>query len=77
MKKWLTSIVVFICAAVVTAVVGFFLGLFLVGPHSDLLPKILRVPTGLLIWAAVVGVPVWLAHKTFSTYAAKEKKHNI
>lgn len=71
------SVVVFICAAAVTAVAGLFLGLVLVGPHSDLLPEALKAPLGLLILAGVLGIPVWLSCKTFSKYAAREKSRNI
>ena len=73
LKKWLLSAVAFICAAGLTAVVGILLGLLLVGPHSDLLPEVLRAPTGLLIWAGVLGIPVWLSYKVFSKYASKEE----
>jgi hypothetical protein len=77
LKKWFVSLAVFIGTGAVTAVVGLFLGLLLVGPHSDLLPEAFRVPAGLLIWAGILGIPAWLSCKVFSKYATREKRHNI
>lgn len=73
MKKWILSFAVFAGSLVLTAVCGLVLGLFLVGPHSDLLPEILRIPAGLAIWIAVLGIPAWLSSRVFSRYAKKEK----
>ncbi len=59
------------------ATAGLFLGLLLVGPHSDLLPKVLRVPVALSIWAGVLGVPAWLSYKVFLKYLVRERRHDI
>ena len=77
LKKWFVSLAVFIGVGTVTAVLGLFLGLLLVGPHSDLLPEAFRVPAGLLMWAGVLGIPAWLSYKVFSKYATREKGHYI
>lgn len=74
MKKWFLSIAVFSGSLVLTAACGLVVGLFVAGPHSDLLPEILRIPAGLAIWIAILGIPVWLASKVFSRYAQKEKQ---
>lgn len=77
MNKWFVSVAVFIGTGAVMAVIGFFLGLFLVGPHSDLLPEVLRVPVGLLIWVGVLGVPAWLSYKVFLKHVSREQRHNV
>ncbi len=61
MKYWFLTIAVFLGSLLVTAVIGFFLGVLLVGPHSDILPFILRIPVGLMLWLFVLGLPLWLA----------------
>ncbi len=61
MKQWMVILAVFLGSLLVTVPVGLFLGLLLVGPHSDILPQVLRVPVGLLLWLAVPGVPSWLS----------------
>ena len=66
--------IVFFVALVLMATLGFFVGIALVGPHSDVLPTALRVPAGLLIWAAILGVPIWLSYKTFLKCKVGEKE---
>jgi len=74
LKKWILSLVVFVVSIAVTAIAGFFLGIFLVGPHSDTLPRALQVPVGLGIWAGVLGIPIWLSYKTFTIYKSRENE---
>ncbi len=61
MKQWIVIPVVFLGGLLVTVPVGLFLGLLLVGPHSDILPQALRALVGLLLWLAVLGVPSWIS----------------
>lgn len=63
--RWLLSTVVFLLALLPAAAAGLLLALFLVGPHSDLLPATLRAPVGIAIWALVLGLPAWFAWRTF------------
>jgi hypothetical protein len=72
MKKWITSIVVFILSFAVTAFVGFYSAIFLAGPHSDVLPEILQFPVGLFLLILIIGIPVWLSIKTFMKFKMKE-----
>jgi len=65
MKQWLTIIAVFLGSLLATAFVGFLLALILVGPHSDILPHVLHVPVGLLLWLVVLGIPSWLSWITY------------
>jgi hypothetical protein len=74
MKKWILSFVVFILSISVTGFVGFYVAIFFVGPHSDILPEILHVPVGLLLLILIIGVPLWLGRKTFILFKRKEKK---
>jgi len=74
MIKWILSSVVFILSLAVTGFVGFYAAIFLVGPHSDVLPEILYVPVGLLLLMIIIGVPLWLGRKTFALFKRKEKK---
>jgi hypothetical protein len=75
MKKWILSFVVFILSISVTGFVGFYVAIFLVGPHSDILPEILHVPVGLLLLILIIGVPLWLGRKTFILFNRKEKNN--
>ena len=65
MKKWIISIAVFILSFAVTAFVGFYTAIFLVGPHSDVLPEILQFPVGLLLLLLIIGIPLLIARKIF------------
>jgi len=73
MKKWIISIAVFILSFAVTAFVGFYGAIFLVGPHSDVLPEILQVPVGLLLWLLIIGIPFLIARKTFKKLNHKKE----
>ncbi len=65
MKYWFLTIAVFLGSLLATAVIGFFLGVLLVGPHSDILPSVLHIPVGLMLWLFVLGLPLWLARLTY------------
>ena len=73
MKKWVVSALVFLGSLLATASLGFFLALILVGPHSDILPRVLHVPVGLLLWSGVLGIPAWLSWITYRKFKAREK----
>jgi hypothetical protein len=73
-KQWVAIIAVFLGSLLVTAFVGFFLALILVGPHSDILPGVLRVPAGLLLWSGVLGIPSWLS---WATYRKFKRRDNV
>ena len=73
MKKWIVSVVVLIVSLGFMAMAGVFGVLVFFGPHSDTLPQVLQVPVVLLIWIAVLGVPIFLSYKTFLKYSKQEK----
>ena len=73
MKKWIISIAVFILSFAVTAFVGFYGAIFLVGPHSDVLPEILQVPVGLLLWLLIIGIPLLIARGIFKKLNHKKE----
>ena len=68
MKKWVVSIVVFVLSLAVTGFIGFYSAIFLIGPHSDILPEIFRVPVGLLLLIIIIGVPTWFSKKIFKRF---------
>lgn len=72
-RKWIFSVIVFFVALELMAASGFFVGIALAGPHADLLPDALRGPARSLIWAAMLGVPIWLGYKTFLKVSGGEK----
>jgi hypothetical protein len=74
MRRWLITLSVFIASLAVSAVVGFYIAVVLVGPHSDLLPEPMRVPVGLLVWAGVLGVPAWLARKAYRASGPRSRR---
>lgn len=74
MKKWIISIVVFIISFTLTILIGFYAAIFLIGPHSDILPEILQVPVGIILLIVTIGIPVWFGRKTFYHFGIKEKK---
>ena len=71
MKKWIISIAVFVVSFAVIAFVSFYAAIFLVGPHSDLLPEIFFIPVVVFLLVLTLGIPVWIAAKTFKRLDAK------
>lgn len=55
------AIVTFVLVLLGLAVPVFFVTLLLAGPHSDLLPGFLQPVALLAGWAALGGIPTWLA----------------
>lgn len=77
MKKWIISFVVFILSLASTVFIGFYAGIFLIGPHSDILPEIIHIPAGLILLTIIIGIPLWLGRVTFIQISQKEKsKHS-
>jgi len=74
MKKWMLSLVVFILSLAVTGSFGFYVAIFLVGPHSDILPEVIHVPVGIILLLIIIGIPLWLGRKIFLQFKRKEKK---
>jgi protein-S-isoprenylcysteine O-methyltransferase Ste14 len=73
--KWILSFVVLILSLAVTVFVGFYVAIFLVGPHADTLPEMFHVSVGLLLLMIIIGVPFWLGRKTFLQFKRKEKNN--
>ena len=75
MTKWILGSMVFILCLAVTGFIGFYVAIFLVGPHSDILPEMFHVPVGLLLLMIIIGVPFWFGRKTFVHFKIKEKNN--
>ena len=74
MNKWILVSGVFILSLAITVFIGFYTAIFLIGPHSDILPEILYIPLGILLLILVVGIPIWLGRKAFVKLNHKENK---
>jgi hypothetical protein len=75
MTKWILSSAIFILSLAVTVFIGFYLTIFLIGPHSDILPEVIHVPVGIILLAIILGIPSWLGRKTFIQFKLKEKNN--
>ena len=75
MTKWILSSAVFILSLAVTVFIGFYLAIFLIGPHSDILPEVIHVPVGIILLTIIIGIPSWLGRKTFLRFKLKEKNN--
>lgn len=71
MKKWIVSSLVFILTLAITAFVGFYIAIFLIGPHSDVLHDWLHIPVGIILLVLILGIPVWVGRKTFHHFSHK------
>ena len=60
-KSKLIAVLVFIGSFLLLAPVAFFLTILFLGPHSDILPSVLKLPVGVLLFGLAFGVPFWLA----------------
>jgi hypothetical protein len=65
MLKWILSVLIFLVTLAVLAFFGFFLAIFLAGPHSDILPEYFKSPAFITILFVVLAIPSWLAYKIF------------
>jgi len=74
MRNWIISILAIIISISVTGFIEFYAAIFLVEPHSDILPEILQVPVGILLLIVTTGIPVWFGRKTFDHFRIKEQK---
>ena len=75
MTKWILGSVVFILSLAITGFIGFYVAIFLVGPHSDILPEVIHVPVGIILLIIIIGIPLWLGRKTFLHFKRKEKNN--
>ena len=75
MTKWILGSMVFILCLAVTGFIGFYVAIFLVGPHSDILPEVIHVPVGIILLIIIIGIPLWLGRKTFLQFKRKEKNN--
>ena len=75
MTKWILSSAVFILSLAVSVFIGFYLAIFFIGPHSDILPEVIHVPVGILLLTIIIGIPSWLGRKTFNQFKLKEKNN--
>lgn len=65
MKKWLLTLVTFVFTLLLTATLAFFLAIFLVGPHSDIVPEPFQAPVGITLWALTLGTPLWASYRVY------------
>ncbi len=72
MKKWIISFFVFILSFAITVFIGFYAEIFLIGPHTSILPQNFFIPVAILLLMIIVGIPVWLGRKTFYHFKQKE-----
>jgi hypothetical protein len=75
MTKWILGSVVFILSLAITGFIGFYVAIFLVGPHSDILPEIIHVPIGIILLLIIIGISFWLGRKTLLQFKRKEKNN--
>ncbi len=63
--RLLLATLVFVATLVPTAVVAFFVVVFLAGPHSDVLPRWLQPAVVVLGWIGVIVIPLVAARRTW------------
>jgi hypothetical protein len=71
MKKWIISIAAFLFSFAAISVISFYAAIFLVGPHSSILPEIFFVPVALLLLALTLCIPALIFYKTFKRLKTK------
>jgi hypothetical protein len=72
MKKWIISFLVFILSLAAVTFIGFYAEIFLIGPHTGILPQNFFIPVAILLLMIIVGIPVWLGRKAFYHFKKKE-----
>ncbi len=72
MRHALLAAAAWLLSLAVTAAIAFVLAIALVGPHSDLLPRALQLPVGILLWLAVLVVPAWAAARVYRASRARK-----
>ncbi|MDZ7623426.1 MAG: hypothetical protein U5J96_03125 [Ignavibacteriaceae bacterium] len=75
MKKWILSSLVFILTLAVTVFIGFYAAIFLIGPHTGILPEAFFIPVGIFLLIIIIGIPVLLTRFTFHHFKEKEKNN--
>lgn len=73
MNKWILSSIVIILTLVITVFIGFYAAIFLIGPHSDILPEVIHVPVGIILLIIIIGLPFLIGRKTFAYLKSKEE----
>jgi hypothetical protein len=76
-KIWIISFLVFIVSLVVTAFIGFYAQIFLIGPHTGILPQKFFIPVAILLLLLIVGIPLWLGRKAFYYFKQKEMNNRL
>ena len=75
MKKWMLGLFVFFSVFAITGFIGFYSTIFLIGPHSDILPDWLHIPVGIILLLLIIAIPVWLANKVYTVSKHREIKN--
>ena len=75
MIKWILSILVFLISLAVAGFIGFYTSIFLIGPHSDILPDFIHIPVGIILLTTIIGIPFWLARLILNHLKDKEKNN--
>jgi len=77
MKKWILSLLIFLFVLAVTGFIGFYVTIFLIGPHSDILPDWIHNPVGIILLIINIGIPVLLGKITYFKIKRNENKTNL
>lgn len=73
MMKWIVSLFIFLFSLAVIGVAGFYFTIFLIGPHSDILPDDVHIPVGLFLLTLIIGISFLLGMKSFNYLKRKEQ----
>lgn len=65
MKLWLLTILVFLVSFLLIGLLGMISAIIIAGPHSDILPSFLQIPTLIIIGIIILTVPFWVAYRVF------------
>jgi len=71
MIKWILSVLSFLISLAFTGTIGFYLAIYLIGPHSDILPEFLHIPVGFILLSIIILIPLLLARKVLVFYKSK------
>jgi len=74
MIKWIFSFLVFTLSLSANLFVGFYIAIFLIGPHSDILPHWLHIPVGIFLLIIIIGIPALLGNKAYIFLKRRENK---
>jgi hypothetical protein len=71
MFKWILSVLSFLISLASTGTIGFYLAIYLIGPHSDILPDFLHIPVGITLLLIIILIPLLIARKALGFYKSK------